>query len=480
MKNIIKKILRESTLITLQEKTMDYFPVGSDNFNVGYDSEGLGRGVRPKVLDRDDSIQNSDYSAKHKGIDIFGPEGEPVVSPVTGEVDKISKRDRGKGGLTITIKRDDGLSFYLAHLDTVGDFERGDSISAGQQIGTLGKTGNAKGTHPHIHFSVYGPSGYFSDNRDPWPYLKSTLGNITNTEADDNYTSSKEEEYQEEVLEIWDGMSKGRREKKEEVKDMQQLLIDRNYVLPRFGVDGKFGTETLAAVKAFQGDYMVEVTGEVTLDMIELLQNEENINQNPEMNDPIEVKKISKNKEYKDFSPEVIDAIQQAAENYNISVDILLTIANIESGGNPSAKNSRSGASGLFQILPKYFDSYGVTDTTVWDPYVNADAAASKLSKKIGKLTRFLGRPPTDSELYVSHNQGTAGFRIIYTACENFGELGGLESLQKSAESLGYSKKTGSKVYKNMKGNKGNDPCTFLNSWDNIYASKESQVSNLV
>ena len=81
MKNIIKKILRESTLITLQEKTMDYFPVGSDNFNVGYDSEGLGRGVRPKVLDRDDSIQNSDYSAKHKGIDIFGPLGEPVVSP---------------------------------------------------------------------------------------------------------------------------------------------------------------------------------------------------------------------------------------------------------------------------------------------------------------------------------------------------------------------------------------------------------------
>jgi peptidoglycan hydrolase-like protein with peptidoglycan-binding domain len=358
----------------------------------------------------------------------------------------------------------------------VGNFEIGDSITAGQQVGTLGKTGNARGTHPHIHFSVYGPSGYFSDNRDPWPYLQSTLTNVLSGEDDDTYIAGEPDEYEEDVLEIWDGMSKGRIEKKEEVIDMQQLLIDRNYVLPRFGVDGKFGTETLAAVKAFQRDYMEEVTGDVTVEMIELLQNEENINQNPEMNDPVQVKK----KEYKNFSPEVIDAIQEASDNYDISLDILLTIANIESGGNPNAKNSRSGASGLFQILPRYFDSYGVTDTTVWDPYVNADAAANKLSDKIEKLTKFLGRTPTDTELYVSHNQGTAGFRIIYTACEEFGDLEGLESLQKAAESLGYSKSTGSKVYKNMKGNKGGEPCTFLNSWDNIYATKASQITHLV
>jgi hypothetical protein len=56
MKTLIKKILRETKVKLLNEKTMDYFPVGSDNFNVGYDREGLGRGVRPKVLDKDDSI----------------------------------------------------------------------------------------------------------------------------------------------------------------------------------------------------------------------------------------------------------------------------------------------------------------------------------------------------------------------------------------------------------------------------------------
>ena len=33
------------------------------------------------------------------------------------------------------------------------------------------------------------------------------------------------------------------------VEGIQSLLINRNYVLPRFGVDGKFGPETEAAVK---------------------------------------------------------------------------------------------------------------------------------------------------------------------------------------------------------------------------------------
>jgi murein DD-endopeptidase MepM/ murein hydrolase activator NlpD len=481
MKKLIKKILKEQrSKILLNEKTMNYFPVGSDNFNVGYDTPGLGSGVNPKVLDREDSIQNTDYSSKHKGIDIFGPLGEPVVAPVPGVVDKISKRDRGKGGLTITIKRDDGLSFYMAHLDTVGDFERGDPISAGQQVGTLGKTGNARGTHPHIHFSVYGPSGYFSDNRDPWPYLQSTLSNVLSGEGDDTYIAGEPDEYGEDVLEIWDGMSKGRKDKRSEVKEMQKLLIKRNYVLPNFGIDGKFGTETLAAVKAFQKDYMDEVTGKVTPEMMELLKQEENINQTPEMNDPTEVKKIIKKKDYKNFSPEVVDAISQASETHNVSYQVLLTIANIESGGNPSAYNRRSKASGLFQILPKYFNSYGVDSTTVWDPYINADAAANKLKGKMYTLTSFLGRGPTDAELYISHNQGTTGFKVIYTACENYGDLEGKESLQKAAIEMGYKKSYGIHIYNNMKGNKGGDPCTFLNTWNDIYASKQEKISHMV
>ena len=39
-----------------------------------------------------------------------------------------------------------------------------------------------------------------------------------------------------------------------EVEELQQFLIDNGYDLPRFGVDGDFGSETLAALKSFQED----------------------------------------------------------------------------------------------------------------------------------------------------------------------------------------------------------------------------------
>lgn len=39
------------------------------------------------------------------------------------------------------------------------------------------------------------------------------------------------------------------------VKYAQQLLLDRGYKLPKYGADGDYGSETVAAVKAFQKDW---------------------------------------------------------------------------------------------------------------------------------------------------------------------------------------------------------------------------------
>lgn len=47
------------------------------------------------------------------------------------------------------------------------------------------------------------------------------------------------------------------------VKELQNLLMKHGYDLPRYGVDGDFGNETLAAVKAFQSDNGLEVDGAV-------------------------------------------------------------------------------------------------------------------------------------------------------------------------------------------------------------------------
>lgn len=45
------------------------------------------------------------------------------------------------------------------------------------------------------------------------------------------------------------------------VKQVQQQLISKGYKLPKFGADGDFGSETLAAVKAFQKKSKLSVDG---------------------------------------------------------------------------------------------------------------------------------------------------------------------------------------------------------------------------
>ncbi len=49
----------------------------------------------------------------------------------------------------------------------------------------------------------------------------------------------------------------------EDVRTLQQQLMQLGYSLPRYGADGDFGAETLEAVKEFQRDAGLEVDGEV-------------------------------------------------------------------------------------------------------------------------------------------------------------------------------------------------------------------------
>ncbi len=51
--------------------------------------------------------------------------------------------------------------------------------------------------------------------------------------------------------------------KGDKVVDVQKMLMQLGYDLPKYGADGSFGNETLAAVKAFQKDYGLTVDGMV-------------------------------------------------------------------------------------------------------------------------------------------------------------------------------------------------------------------------
>jgi len=88
---------------------------------------------------------------------------------------------------------------------------------------------------------------------------------------------------------------------------------------------------------------------------------------------------------------------------------LLQKISMIESGGNAGAVNQQSGAAGLFQFMPETAKQYGLSDADRFDPDKSKAAAAALLNDNRNALRSKLGRPPTDGELYLAHQQGATG-----------------------------------------------------------------------
>jgi peptidoglycan LD-endopeptidase LytH len=91
---------------------------------------------------------------KHKGIDIFAPQGTVVRAAAAGTI--IGLHLAGKGGIAIYQRDESGkYLFYYAHLNGYApDLKRGMKVSQGQLIGYVGSTGNAEKAPPHLHFQI--------------------------------------------------------------------------------------------------------------------------------------------------------------------------------------------------------------------------------------------------------------------------------------------------------------------------------------
>lgn len=107
------------------------------------------------------------------------------------------------------------------------------------------------------------------------------------------------------------------------------------------------------------------------------------------------------------FSPEVEQALTAAANRYGLPVSYMRTIVQLESGGNPLAKNPSSSAGGLLQFTDGTARQYGLSNK--FDPYQSADAGARLMMDNYKGLQRTLGREPTVGELYLAHQQGLGG-----------------------------------------------------------------------
>lgn len=123
-----------------------------------------------------------DYPA----TDLFAPAGSPIVAVTDGVIQEISPVDNWdptiddpatRGGVFLSLIGWDGYRYYYSHLDRlVPTVQMGGHVVAGQLIGYVGDSGNARGV-PHLHFGISLPTyaGDWQTRRGtilPFPYLQ--------------------------------------------------------------------------------------------------------------------------------------------------------------------------------------------------------------------------------------------------------------------------------------------------------------------
>ena len=114
---------------------LDFMPV-----HEGYVSSGFGR--------RSDPITGR--ISMHTGLDFAAPRGTPIYAVGAGVV-TFSARNGAYGNM-IEITHGDGYKTRYAHAHSLL-VNKGDLVSKGQQIATVGSTGRSTG--PHLHLEIY-------------------------------------------------------------------------------------------------------------------------------------------------------------------------------------------------------------------------------------------------------------------------------------------------------------------------------------
>ena len=184
----------------------------------------------------------------HKGLDIQGDAGDPIVAFGGGTVRMA--QNRGAAGNMVTIDHDNGLQTRYMHLQDM-QVQPGQRVEAGQQIGTMGRTGNTpRQGDTHLHFEVW-RDGHAVD---PLPYLQGTARGPAAGAARPPQAQGA----------LADGVLEAG-ERGPDVRRLQESLNQLGYT----GLDGRplekrsgvFGPHTEHAVRAFQRDHGLEVDG---------------------------------------------------------------------------------------------------------------------------------------------------------------------------------------------------------------------------
>ncbi|MBT3747713.1 MAG: M23 family metallopeptidase [Bacteroidetes bacterium] len=90
---------------------------------------------------------------KHHGVDIFASRHTAVLAPARAWVNSVGESDIG-GRHVWLLDGSRTAYYYFAHLQEIKVSEKV-WVNLGDTIGTVGNTGNARTTPPHLHFGIY-------------------------------------------------------------------------------------------------------------------------------------------------------------------------------------------------------------------------------------------------------------------------------------------------------------------------------------
>jgi murein DD-endopeptidase MepM/ murein hydrolase activator NlpD len=138
-----------------------YGSVASDNQPIRADGEAaflpanapsISQGYNPTSRD----VFNTEHVHNHTGIDIVAHKGTPVIAPAVGVVTASYFEIIYGNRVEMDLGRDENGRYVKARFLHLKKrlVQVGDTVSRGQQIGTLGATGLLAAGIPHVHYEI--------------------------------------------------------------------------------------------------------------------------------------------------------------------------------------------------------------------------------------------------------------------------------------------------------------------------------------